>query len=97
MKKRMRRFGWIGIFLLGCVVGAVFYRVLQPTENIRVFLHAPQGVRECKMKFSIETEEALGGWVIADGGGVFACGQRSEVAPGLWVACKCLETGGDGS
>ena len=91
MKRGMSRYGWIGIFLLGGAVGIASYRALRPTENTLVVLYAPQGVRECKMNFSIETTAAWGGFpVIAHGGGVFACDERGEIDPGLWVSCLCL-------
>ncbi len=92
MKQGMRRYRWVGILLLGGAIGIVSYRALRPTENTVVVLYAPQGVRECKMNFSIETHAVIGGSpVIADGGGLFACGQRREVDPGLWVVCICLD------
>ena len=92
MMKLMRRYGWIGILLLGAAIGAVSYRALRPTVNRLVLLYAPQGVRECKIAFSIDTQAAWGGFpVIADGGGMLACDQRSEVDPGLWVGCKCRD------
>jgi hypothetical protein len=94
MKAGMRRYGWIGVFLLGGVTGAITSRALRSTEDIRVLLYAPQGVRECKMNFSIETTAAWGGFpAIGDGGGAFACDYRGEVSPGLWVACNCLDDG----
>ena len=91
MKERMRRFGWIGGFLLGIAIGAVSYHALRPTERTLVLIYAPQGARECKMKFSVEIQEAWNKFpAIADGGGVLACDQRREVDPGLWVECMCL-------
>jgi hypothetical protein len=91
MKKGMRRYGWVGMLVLGGIIGVVSYRALRPTERALVWIFAPQGVRQCKMAVSIETEAVVGGSVTADGKGVLACDQRSEVNPGLWVGCMCLD------
>lgn len=94
MKERLRRYGWMGLFLLGGITGAVSSRLLRSTEATRVLIYAPRGARECKMAFSIETRAAWGGLpAIGDGGGSFACDERSEVAPRLWVACRCPDDG----
>ncbi len=94
MKQGMRRYGWIGVFLLGGVTGAISSWALRNRQDTRVLLYAPQGVRECKMHFSIETTAAWGGFpAIGDGGGVFACDERAEVSPGLFVSCLCSDDG----